>query len=85
MSKLKEQLFTNWHLMRIVRLALGIMILVMGIQTKDWVPGLFSIFFLYQAITDTGCCGANGCYVPKQRKTTMPIEIVEYEEIKQSL
>ena len=87
MSTLKQRLFTNWHLMRIFRAAIGIMMLVMGIQNKDWAIGLFSIFFLYQAVTDTGCCGSQGCYNPPGRVNkdiahTEQTEEVEYEEIK---
>ena len=85
MSAWKQRLTTNWHLMRLVRLGLGIMMVVMGIQGHDWAIGLFSVFFLYQAVTDTGCCGSGGCNTPVGRKEmaryddTTPIE---YEEIK---
>ena len=72
MSTLRQRLFTNWHLMRISRAAIGIMMLVMGIQNKDWAIGLFSIFFLYQAVTDTGCCGSRECYIPPGKKDTNP-------------
>jgi hypothetical protein len=87
MNTLKDRLLTNWHIMRIIRLGMGIMMLVMGIQSKDWLLGLFSTFFLYQAVTDTGCCGSQGCAparpakdVVKQTLTTD--EHIEYEEIK---
>ena len=87
MSTLKQRLFTNWHLARLFRLGIGIMMLVVGIQNKDWMIGLVSAFFLYQAVTDTGCCGSQRCYTPKIRKTADPIgsvqeETIEYEEIK---
>ncbi|MEI8280438.1 MAG: hypothetical protein WCG87_11790, partial [Bacteroidota bacterium] len=59
---MKERIFNNWHLMRIVRLAIGIWMLVFGIQTSDWFVGLFSAFFIYMAVTDTGCCGVWGGY-----------------------
>ena len=87
MSILKERLFSNWHLIRIFRLGIGIVMLIAGIQSKDWMIGLLSAFFLYQAITDTGCCGARGCYTPTTRKTedyvrSVSNETIEYEEIK---
>ena len=71
--------------MRVMRLGLGIMMLVMGIQSKEWAIGLFSVFFLYQAITDTGCCGSTGCNTPVDRKGTVKYQDsapIEYEEIK---
>lgn len=83
MNSMKQKLFTNWHLMRIVRLGIGVWLLIAGIQMKDWVTGLLSIFFLYQAVTDTGCCGAQGCYA-RSAKGGRKDEIheVDYEEIK---
>jgi len=81
MSTWKQRLLTNWHLMRIVRLGLGMMMLVMGWQSRDWAIGLFSIFFLYQAATDTGCCGSRGC-AQGGRNYEGQTETVEYEEIK---
>jgi len=68
MSALKQKLFTNWHVIRIFRLGIGIMLLVSGIQSKDWMMGLFSFFFLYQAITDTGCCGTKSCFIPPRER-----------------
>ncbi len=87
MNTLKQRLLTNWHLMRIMRLGIGIMLLVMGIQNKDWAMGLFSVFFLYQAVTDTGCCSSQACYTPPSAKDPASLnraegEDVEYEEIK---
>jgi hypothetical protein len=70
--------------MRIMRLAIGVWLLVVGIQTHDWAVGLFSIFFLYQAVTDTGCCGTQGCYTPSGKTAAKKegTEDIEYEEVK---
>ena len=84
MNTLKQRLTTNWTLVRIMRLGIGAMLLTAGIENKDWAMGLFSLFFLYQAVTDTGCCGSQGCYNPptgRQVDNTREEEI-EYEEIK---
>ena len=86
MSELKRRLLTNWHMMRVLRLVIGAMLLITGFQAHDWVTGLFSTFFIYQAVTDTGCCGSGGCYTGNA-KTDKPLvqtteEITEYEEIK---
>ncbi len=61
MSAFKERLFANWHLMRIMWLGIGIMMIVGGIQGRDWAMGLFSVFFLYQAVMNKGCCGDLAC------------------------
>jgi hypothetical protein len=60
------------------------MLLVAAFQNKDWMISLVSIFFLYQAITDTGCCGSRACYTPSTRSVNANAadETVEYEEIK---
>ncbi|PQJ12007.1 hypothetical protein CJD36_009465 [Flavipsychrobacter stenotrophus] len=85
MSSIKESLLTNWSLIRIVRLAIGIWMVGMGIQSKDWAVGLFGGFFLYQAVTNTGCCGSGACYTPPRgRKFNReePTKEIEYEEVK---
>lgn len=82
MSALKQRVLTNWHLMRIIRLGLGIWMLVMAIQTKDIAIGLFSAFFIYTAIAGVGCCGPNGCYVPEGDGPGKEAKDIDYEEIK---
>ena len=87
MNTLKQRLLNNWHIMRVFRLGIGILLLVLGIQNKDWAMSLFSTFFLYQAITDTGCCGQQGCYTSQSRKPESDLinekeTIIEYEEVK---
>lgn len=87
---LKQRMLTNWHLGRVMRLAIGLMLLVTGIQGKDWIMGSFSLWFLYQAVTDTGCCGSGGC-APDYRNTSAAKgepgakaneEVIEFEEVK---
>ena len=87
MSILRQKLLANWHLMRIVRAGIGIMLLITGIQNKDWITGIFGIFFLYQAVMDVGCCGSKACYTPtigknKDKNQIKQNEIIEYQEIK---
>lgn len=85
MNAIKDKLLTNWHFMRIFRLAVGVMMLVAAFQSKDWMIGAFSAFFLYQAVSDTGCCGSQGCAPsPRRRDATATAgdEVVDYEEIK---
>ena len=86
MTGLKERIVANWDLLRIMRMGIGLMMLVMAFQSRDWALGLFSGFFLYQAITNTGCCGARGCNTPvATRRTYLPTEqpdTTEYGEVK---
>jgi hypothetical protein len=54
---------TNWHFMRWLRLAFGIFIAVYAIRHRDLFSGLLAAFFLFQAFSNTGCCGST-CALP---------------------
>lgn len=69
--------------MRIVRLALGIWMAIIAVKNIDWIVGLGSIFFLYQAVTDTGCCNTQTCYRPPVTdRNKKNIDEIEFEEVK---
>jgi hypothetical protein len=78
----KETLLSGWNFMRFLRLGLGIYIAVQAVETQSLLSGVVAVFFLFQAITNTGCCGANGCAVPIKKSNSDKIEELEYEEIK---
>lgn len=85
LDSIKSTLFTNWHLVRILRLVFGVFVLVQAVTMRDALAGMISALFFYQAITNTGCCGASGCAVPSvSNEGNQKIEEVEYEEIKSS-
>jgi len=62
---MKEILFSNWHVMRIFRLAFAIFLFTQAYYTNEWFFIVFGLFFLVQAIFNTGC-GSNGCTIPKK-------------------
>ncbi|MEZ7500506.1 hypothetical protein QO200_17400 [Flavobacterium sp. Arc3] len=76
-----QNLLTDWHFMRFVRLALGVYIGVQAFQTQSILSGLLASFLLYQVVTNSGCGGVNGCSVPMKKKNNDAVEDVEYEEI----
>ena len=83
----KERLLNNWHPMRIVRLAIGLYMAGGAVYMKDWMFGVVGTFFLYQALSDTSCCGAAGCSTPRRPSGATPPKSMEqidvdYEEIK---
>jgi hypothetical protein len=79
----KQTLLTGWHFMRWFRLGIGVFIAVQAIQMHDPVSGFISVFFLFQALTNTGCCGANGCAVPTSANINRSnVEEIEFEELK---
>jgi len=67
METIKQTLFTNWHFRRWLRLGLGIVAATQAIQLHDIVLGLLAAFLLFQALTNTGCCGGGACAVPSRK------------------
>jgi len=74
-----QTLFTNWHLMRWLRLVIGLIFAVQALYFMDPVPGFAGAFFLFQAATNSGCCGANGCALPVNEKKGK--EEINFKEI----
>ena len=68
--------------MRFLRLGIGIYIAVQAIETQSAFSGVVAVFFIYQAVTNTGCCGSNGCAVPLKKSNPDKTEEVDFEEIK---
>lgn len=87
MEAIKLKLFTNWHLMRIMRAVFGVWLAFPAIQERDWMIGAVSFFFLYQAATDTGCCSTAGCSngscgAPTGKQSGSGTTDIDFEEIK---
>jgi hypothetical protein len=76
-----QTLLTDWNFMRFVRLGLGVYIGIQAYQTQSIISSLLAAFLLYQVITNTGCCGTNGCAIPTKKNNTDTTEDVEFEEI----
>lgn len=81
MNSLKQMMFSDWHLMRIIRLIFGIVMGVNAATTHDPLSGIIAAIFLFQATTNTGCCGAS-CAVPVVKKEPGENEVAVFEEIK---
>lgn len=65
-SMIKQKLLTNWHTMRWVALSIGVFLAVMAILHEDTLTGFFSAFFIFQAVTNTGCMVSQSCGVPQK-------------------
>ena len=63
---MKKLLYTNWHLMRWIRLFLSVGIAYHAIATNQYFFLFFTSFFLFQAIFDTGC-STQRCQIPKTK------------------
>ena len=77
-----QTLFTGWNFMRGLRLVLGVIFLMQAIEMRDIITSLIATFFLFQAATNTGCCGSNGCAVPINKTKVDDMQDVTFEEVK---
>jgi hypothetical protein len=77
---MKQILFSNWHLMRFIRLGLGIAIIVQAIANRDTLFIFFGTAFTAMAIFNYGCCGISGCYAPIKKQDNTNTQI-SYEEV----
>lgn len=65
---MKQLLFTNWHAMRWIRLVIGLFFIQQAIQFQHYLFGFVAVFFLFQAVFNTGC-GLNRCKVSTFKKS----------------
>lgn len=77
----KYNLLNNWSIVRLIRLALSLIILIQAIEIKDGLFGLLGFFFLYQALSNKGCC-VNSC-TTSVAKEVREAEDVEFSELKE--
>lgn len=77
---MKQQILTNWTLMRFLRLGMGIAILVQAIMVKDMLFAFAGIIFTAMPVFNVGCCGMAGCTAPPPKKQNTAKEIT-YEEV----
>ena len=64
---MKKLLFTNWHLMRYIRILLALYLFYNAYETREWFFIAFGLFFLIQGILNLGC-SPNGCNVQYNKK-----------------
>lgn len=69
--------------MRWIRLGFGLFLTVQAFQLHDGFAAVIAAFFLFQAVTNTGCCGTSGCSIPAQNTKATNTEEVSFEEVTQ--
>jgi hypothetical protein len=82
MGTITHSLLNNWHFMRGLRLVLGLFVGYQAYAAHDAFAGIIAALFLFQALTNTGCCGAGGCTVPIKKSVESSTEAFSYEEVK---
>ena len=74
-------LLTGWNAMRIIRLVLGVIVIVQGINNGEVLYFVLGGLLVLMALANSGCCGAGACAVnPRSIKEKEEKEIV-YEEV----
>ena len=77
---MKQSILSNWTLMRFLRLAMGIAILVQAVIAKDIMFAFIGIIFTAMPVFNIGCCGTAGCAsTPKKNQDTT--KDITYEEV----
>lgn len=82
MEAFKNQLLTNWHTMRWVALGMGLFLGINWLMNSAPISGFLSMFFLYQAITNTGCLAGQCTPVYEKVVEDDRSEFTDYKEIK---
>ena len=74
------RLKSGWNALKVLRVALGIIILAGGIENREAGNIVFGSFFLLLALfTDGVCCGSGSCSIPPRKNTA---EIKSYTDEK---
>lgn len=83
MAYVRNMLLTNWHFMRVLRIVIGAAFGITAFNNHDSFMAFAAALFLFQGITNTGCCGAGSCATSYNRPSdSNKIEDTEFEEIK---
>jgi hypothetical protein len=63
-----DNLKIHWSFIKIFKVVLALMILVQALTSNEVYLGIFSLFFLAQALFNVGCGSPSGCAVPHTNK-----------------
>lgn len=64
----------NRNMMRVLRLAMGILIILQGIYAREWFLIYAGSLFSLMPLLNRGCCGMSACYTPAQKSNKKPGE-----------
>ncbi len=75
-----QRMCSNWNLIRFIRLALGIAIIVQSAMAGNWTMGILGLAFTAMPVFNIGCCGNSGCATPVN-KLSETKKNISYEEV----
>jgi len=79
-KKMIQNIFKNWNVVRLLRLAMGIVLVVEAVKSGMWVLVAVGAVFTAMPVLNIGCCTAGNCSVPARRSKNRHDD-VPYEEI----
>lgn len=86
LSDLKNRLVTGWGLMRFVRLALALILIVQAVTNSEVLFMALGAVLLFQAVFNYGCCSAGNCDINhagyKPGSSGKTDELTTFEEVK---
>ncbi len=80
MQLMRKMIFSNWTIIRFLRLAMGIAIIVQAFMARDMLFGFLGFLLTAMPLFNMGCCSTQGCYMPASKDTKKTEEII-YEEV----
>lgn len=76
-----RSLLTNWNAMRILRLVLGVVVIVQGVNNGEALYFVLGGMLVLMALANAGCCGAGGCAVDTRSNRVKEEKEIVYEEV----
>jgi len=73
--------FKNWNLIRIIQLALGILIIVQGVERKEWFVVIIGSLFSLIPLLGIGCCAGHSCSTMPDKNKSAGKGETQYEKV----
>lgn len=76
-----KNILSNWNIMRLLRLAMGVFVVWQGVLAHEWALVVMGCIFSLLAIFNIGCCGTAACNIAAKSQKSQNKDIT-FEEIK---
>ena len=79
--EIMQKILQGWNFMRILRLVMGIIIIIQGINGGQALYIIIGILFSGMSLANIGCCGTTGCDVKHVTSIKNKSKDINYEEL----
>jgi hypothetical protein len=62
------EVINGWNIIQWIRLMIGLLLVIQAITASNILIWIIAILFLFQALTNTGCCDGNRCDFTGKKK-----------------